>query len=133
MKLKVKEYMYMEKPVPFLKALPPKSGTKCTTLQSYQWYHPSHDPSQPIIGEPSSGLVHCGQYHTSPPGLTATGGSVNGSTPLSSNRGVACCRGGGNNGNSSFGSFIWGILEPPLLDDLPELHGYRDSVSYPCR
>ena len=76
------------------------------------------------MGDPSSGLLHCGQYHTSPPVLTAmAGGSLTGKVPWPSEMGVDCRRGNdpGSNGNSSLGSVNGGMLEPLFLEDLAEL------------
>lgn len=85
---------------------------------TYQWYHPSHGPSHPIMGDPSSGLLHWGQNHTCPPVLTATG-----KIPPPSVWGVVCCRDdlSDNNGNSIFGIFINGMLEAPFFDAFPDL------------
>ena len=95
--------------------------TNESIIHTHQWYHPSQLPSQPIIGDPSSGLVHCGQYQTSPPGLTATPGNfTGGNRPPLPEGGVVCCHDDGAPGNadsSSLGSFIWGMFEPLFLPD----------------
>ena len=48
---------------------------------------------------------------------------------------MVCCCGNapGSNGNSSFGSFIWGMLEPLLFFDLLELQNKKCNVhQYTC-